>query len=63
MEENQNIYVQTNIVICVQNMFAKIIYATYIENPEYPKYKKPMKYIFYDFECMQDTGIHVPNYW
>ncbi|XP_041441312.1 probable DNA polymerase [Xenopus laevis] len=20
------------------------------------------KYIFYDFECMQETGVHVPNY-
>ena len=26
-----------------------------------PECKIPEKYIFYDFECQQDTGVHVPN--
>ena len=33
----------------------------YVEKADYPKYKQAMKYIFYDFECTQDTGIHIPN--
>ena len=32
-----------------------------IQKIEYPVYKTPMSYIFYDFECTQATGIHEPN--
>lgn len=28
---------------------------------DYPEYKNVMPYIFFDYECTQETGVHIPN--
>ena len=32
-----------------------------IPKADYPVDKKPCKVVFFDFECMQETGTHIPN--
>ena len=32
-----------------------------VEEEEEEEEKKKTKFLFFDFECMQETGVHVPN--
>ncbi|XP_075784357.1 uncharacterized protein LOC106731428 [Pelodiscus sinensis] len=45
---------------CYQKTEAEGGHECYMRNISSPEEGKD--YVFYDFECMQETGVHVPNY-